>query len=270
MNYPYIKLSGINLHYSSGAYQDKSLKKYLFEVIVRKGTFLLGDIHALKNIDLEIKQGEKVALIGNNGAGKSTLLKTIAKVYPVSSGQLIVAGRVRALFELSLGFEPDATGRENIVYRSLLLGKKPREITKITEDIINFADLGKFIDYPVKTYSAGMLVRLAFSISTSIEGEILLLDEVIAAGDAGFVERAKQRINGLVRNAEILILASHDFASIKNICNRVIVLEHGNLLFDGNVDDGIHFYKQQLIKQMDEQQSHEKKNIMVNESYINT
>jgi lipopolysaccharide transport system ATP-binding protein len=151
---------------------------------------------------------------------------------------------VRSLFDLSLGFEPDATGRENIFYRGLLLGLSPSFIRKKEEEIIDFAGLGEFINYPIKTYSAGMQVRLAFAISTAVGGDILLLDEVIGAGDANFMIKAKQRILELVEHSEILILASHDLNSLQNICQRALVLHHGSIIFDGPVDEAITKYNQ--------------------------
>ena len=159
---------------------------------------------------MTIQRGERVGLIGHNGAGKSTFLKTVAGLYPISSGKLTVRGQVRSLFDLSLGFEPDATGRENIFYRGLL----------------------------------GMQVRLAFAISTAVGGDILLLDEVIGAGDANFMVKAKKRILDLVAQSEILILASHDFDALQNICNRGLVFHHGELSFDGAITDAIAHYRQ--------------------------
>ncbi len=180
-----------------------------------------------------------MGLLGHNGAGKSTLLKTIAGLYPISSGVLSVVGEIRSLFDLSLGFEPDATGRENILYRGLLLGMSPKFMRSKEEEIVDFAGLGEFIDYPIKTYSAGMQVRLAFAVSTAIGGDILLLDEVIGAGDANFMAKAKDRISQLIAQAEILVLASHDFGALKNLCERGIVLKHGSMLFDGAIEDAI-------------------------------
>lgn len=242
----YIKLSQVNLHYSSLAYRETSLKAHIFKMLKLKKVNQVEDVHALKNINLTINSGERVGLIGHNGAGKSTLLKTIAGLYPISSGKRAVQGKLRALFELSLGFESEATGRENILYRGLLLGQKPKEISKLQDEIIEFADLGIFIDYPIKTYSAGMLVRLAFAISTIVPGEILLLDEVIGAGDAAFMQKAKKRIMELIDHAEIMILASHDFNSLKTLCNRVLVLNHGEIIFDGEVEQGIGVYNKTI------------------------
>jgi lipopolysaccharide transport system ATP-binding protein len=238
-----IHLYQANLHYLSLAYQERSFKKQVFRIVSGKKMKRLPDIHALKNITLTIKPGERVALIGSNGAGKSTLLKTIAGIYGLSSGQIVIKGQVRALFELNLGFETEATGRENIMYRGLLLGQTPQQVAAITNEVIDFADLGDFIDYPIKTYSAGMLVRLAFAISTAVKGDILLLDEVIAAGDAVFMQRTKRRVLNLINSAEILVLATHDLTSVTDLCNRAIVLDHGEILFDGDVDAAIQLYK---------------------------
>jgi lipopolysaccharide transport system ATP-binding protein len=184
-----------------------------------------------------------VGLLGHNGAGKSTFLKMLAGLYPISSGQREVLGTVRSLFDLSLGFEPDASGRENILYRGLLLGLTPRFMREIEDEVVSFADLGAFIEYPIKTYSAGMQVRLAFAISTAVGGDILLLDEVIGAGDANFMTKAKQRIMSLIEKSEILVLASHDFGALKSICDRGLVFHHGEIVFDGNMPDSIAEYK---------------------------
>lgn len=244
MRQPFIRLNSVNLHYAAVAFKERSLKSLLASVFRReKDRIIVQDVHALKNISLEIKGGERVALLGHNGAGKSTFLKTVAGLYPVSSGSVEVVGKVHSLFDLSMGFEPDATGRENILYRGLLLGLTPTFMRDKESEIVEFADLGDFIDYPIKTYSAGMLVRLAFAISTAVGGDILLLDEVIGAGDANFMEKAKKRIAMLVDQAEILVLASHDFGAIRDLCSRGLVFHHGEIIFDGPVNRAIVEYK---------------------------
>ncbi|MCE3046334.1 ABC transporter ATP-binding protein [Legionella sp. 16cNR16C] len=241
----YIKLENVNLVYSSVAYQERSLKSLLSKLArPKQNKHLMSDIHALKNVSLTIEQGERVGLLGHNGAGKSTFLKTVAGLYPISSGKLDVCGQIRSLFDLSLGFEPDATGRENILYRGLLLGLTPRFMKEKEAEIVQFSGLGEFIDYPIKTYSAGMQVRLAFAISTTVGGDILLLDEVIGAGDANFMLKAKDRIHSLIERAEILVLASHDFSALKNLCERGLVFHHGELVFDGEITKAIAFYHQ--------------------------
>ncbi|TVT82776.1 ABC transporter ATP-binding protein [Pseudomonas sp. H3(2019)] len=239
-----ITLENVNLHYASVAYKERSLKSLMASAFSRRSTSsTVADIHALKNVSVEISSGERVGLLGHNGAGKSTFLKTVAGLYPISSGKLTVDGQIRSLFDLSLGFEPDATGRENILYRGLLLGLSPRFMRGMEAEIVEFAGLGEFIDYPMKTYSAGMQVRLAFAISTTVGGDILLLDEVIGAGDANFMVKAKERITSLIERAEILVLASHDLGSLKAICNRGLVFHHGSLIFDGSCVDAIDEYK---------------------------
>ncbi len=240
-----IILEQVNLHYASVAYKERSLKSLLGNVVKKNNKprkARVADIHALKDISISIQRGERVGLIGHNGAGKSTFLKTVAGLYPISSGRITVNGKIRSLFDLSLGFEPDATGRENIFYRGLLLGLTPAFIREKEEEIIEFAGLGEFINYPIKTYSAGMQVRLAFAISTAVGGDILLLDEVIGAGDANFMKKAKQRIHQLVEHSEILILATHDMASLQGICQRTLVLHQGAIVFDGPTDQAINEY----------------------------
>jgi lipopolysaccharide transport system ATP-binding protein len=227
------------------AFKERSLKSLLGNLVkLNRTTPEIHDVHALKNINLKIQAGERVGLLGHNGAGKSTFLKMVAGLYPITRGTRVVEGTVRSLFDLSLGFEPDATGRENILYRGLLLGLSPKFMRHIEEEVVEFAGLGEFIDYPIKTYSAGMQVRLAFAISTAVGGDVLLLDEVIGAGDANFMEKAKHRITKLIEHSEILVLASHDFSALTSLCERGLVFHHGEIIFDGVIHDSIQCYKQ--------------------------
>lgn len=244
MNTNRIHLENVDLHYSSVAFKERSLKSLMGSLLkLQRAEHEVHDVHALKHINLDILPGQRVGLLGHNGAGKSTFLKMLAGLYPISSGRREVLGTVRSLFDLSLGFEPDASGRENILYRGLLLGLTPRYMREIEDEVVAFADLGEFIDYPIKTYSAGMQVRLAFAISTAVGGDILLLDEVIGAGDANFMAKAKQRIMSLIEKSEILVLASHDFGALQSICERGLVFHHGEIVFDGNMPDSIAEYK---------------------------
>jgi lipopolysaccharide transport system ATP-binding protein len=243
-----IQLDNVNLHYSAVAFKERSLKSLLAGAVSGGGLRQdVRDIHALRNLSLAISAGERIGLIGHNGAGKSTFLKMVAGLYPISSGTRRVKGSVRSLFDLSLGFESDATGRENILYRGLLLGLSPKFMRSVREEIVAFADLGEFIDYPLKTYSAGMQVRLAFAISTIVGGDILLIDEIFGAGDVSFMQRAKDRITGLISASDIVILASHDFGTIASICNRTIVLHHGALLYDGETKAAIKEYQSVMV-----------------------
>lgn len=239
----FIKMQDVNLYYPSHTYNATTLKEEVFSMLkLQNRKRILRDVHALKNFNLEIKEGEKIGVIGSNGAGKSTLLKAVAGIYPVKSGNICTSGDIRALFELSLGFEFEATGRENIMYRGLLLGQSPKVMKEKEQEIIDFADIGEFIEYPIKSYSSGMLVRLAFAISTSIGGDILLLDEIIGAGDREFQNKAKQKMLGLMNKAKILVLVSHDLKTVREICNRVILISNGNIIRDGSPDDVIDYY----------------------------
>lgn len=229
----YISLENADLLYPSSPYNAFSIKDLVCNVMKQRNIKLIKDVHAINGMSLKIGEGERVGIIGRNGAGKSTLLKAIAGIYPLSNGSVDVRGTIRSLFELNLGFDFEATGRENIMYRGLLLGEHPQIVREKTKEIIEFADIGEFIDYPVKTYSAGMQVRLAFSISTSIRGDIILLDEVIGAGDASFFKKARQRITELIESAKILVLVSHDFNSVREFCTRVIWIEKGQIIEDG-------------------------------------
>lgn len=232
-----IEMSHVDMRYPSNVYNATTLKQAIFERLrFQKPKPLLKDVLALKDFSLQAHEGERIGIIGRNGSGKSTLLKTIAGIYPIDAGEVRVQGKIRALFELSLGFDIESTGLENILYRSLLLGATPAEAREKTQEIVDFAGLGEFINYPVKTYSSGMLVRLAFSVSTSINGEILLLDEVIGAGDAGFIGKARQRIFDLMDQSKLMVLVSHDMSTVSAVCNRVIWMQSGEIVADGSPD----------------------------------
>lgn len=232
----YIQFRDATLAYPSTTYNALTLKEEVFKILrLRQRTKLLYDVLALKNVSLDINEGERVGIIGRNGAGKTTMLKAIAGLYPLQSGEINVNGKIRALFELSLGFEFEATGRENIIYRGLLQGETPASIKEKESEIIEFAELGDFIDYPIKAYSAGMLVRLAFAISTTVNGEILLLDEILGAGDAVFQAKAQKRMAYLIDQARIIVLVSHNMTAVQEICNRAIYLNQGVVVADGDV-----------------------------------
>lgn len=239
----HIHMRNVNMFYPSGIYNARSIKQEIFSRLkLEKKKPLIRDVHALVDFAMDAEEGDRIGVIGRNGSGKSTLLKTIAGIYPIESGDMEVVGKIRAVFDIGLGFDLESTGRENIMYRGLLLGASPSEMQEKMEDIIAFTDIGKFIDYPIKTYSTGMLVRLAFSVTTSVEGEILLMDEVISAGDAGFIAKAQQRVQEMMSNAKLMVLVSHDMKTVKRVCNRVIWLDQGRIKFVGEPEEAITRY----------------------------
>ena len=191
-------------------------------------------ITALDGLNLTVQRGERLGIIGRNGAGKSTLLRAIAGIYGLASGGITVHGKIQSLFDIGLGFEPESTGRENILYRGMSMGCLPEEIVAREEEIIAFADIGEFIDLPVRTYSSGMYVRLAFAISTYLKGDILLIDEIFGAGDASFQKRAVERISNLISAAGIVVVVTHEMGMIEKTCTRAIWLDHGKLRADGD------------------------------------
>ena len=239
----------MDLYYSSLSLQRSSLKAAVLSLWKKRER--LPDVHALKGITLNINAGERVALLGRNGAGKSTFLKMLAGLYPIRNGEREVNGSIRSLLELSLGFESEATGRENILYRGLMLGLSPQAVRAQADEIVEFAELGEFIDYPIKSYSAGMLVRLAFAITTTLQGDILLLDEILGAGDFAFMQKAHQRIMKLVDQAGIVVFATHDWGAARNFCSRGVVFEKGRIIFDGSIDEAIDAYRKSLELQQD-------------------
>jgi lipopolysaccharide transport system ATP-binding protein len=184
-------------------------------------------IEALKNIDLEIVAGDRIGIVGHNGSGKSTLLRLLSGVYEPSSGKIKRSGTVSSLVDISLGINGENTGRENIFLRGKLMGLTKKEIDQKIDEIIEFSELGDYINLPVRIYSSGMLLRLAFSVSTSITADILIMDEWLSVGDGAFAERSSQRLKNLVDESEILVIASHTRELLEETCNKIIWLEHG-------------------------------------------
>ena len=196
-------------------------------------------IQALENVSVEFGHGDRVALLGHNGAGKTTLLRVLAGIYEPLAGEIVIQGRVTPMFDVHLGIDPESTGYENIVLRGLYLGLSRAESIGKMDSVAEFTELGEFLKFPVRTYSAGMRARLAFAMATCVGPEILLLDEGIGAGDAAFVEKASKRLDGFIESAGILVLASHAPNLVRRLCNKAIVMEHGRIIWTGDVEQGL-------------------------------
>jgi ABC-type polysaccharide/polyol phosphate transport system ATPase subunit len=192
-------------------------------------------VRSLAGISLTIEHGDRIGLVGHNGAGKSTLLRVIAGVYEPIAGRAVINGRVSPLFNTSPGLNLDDTGYENMLTCGLFLGMTRKEIRQKTPDIEQFTELGQYLSFPVRTYSSGMLMRLGFAVATAIDPEILLLDEGLGTGDARFVESANKRINALVGRSSILVLASHSAGLIESMCNKAVLMDHGEIKMVGEV-----------------------------------
>ena len=198
---------------------------------------------ALDSVSFEVKKGERVGIIGHNGAGKSTLLKLISRITAPTSGKIGLNGRVASMLEVGTGFHGELTGRENIYMNGAILGMTKREIDDKIEDIIDFSEVRRFIDTPVKRYSSGMYVKLAFSVAAHLDSEIVIMDEVLAVGDQAFQKKCLNKMNELSANdGRTILYVSHNMNTIRQLCNRVIVLEHGKIVYDGGVENGIKAY----------------------------
>jgi lipopolysaccharide transport system ATP-binding protein len=243
----FIELHNVSVEFPIYNAHGRSLKRSLVS-ITTGGHLGVGKndrvvVKALENINLQFEHGDRVALIGHNGAGKTTMLRVLAGVYEPTGGHIISSGKIAALSDIMLGIDMESTGHENISIRGRLLGLSQKEVEARRAEIAEFSGLGEYLDIPVRTYSSGMVLRLAFAVSTSVVPDILLLDEWIGAGDATFLAKAEERLNRLVGETGILVLATHTLSLAQRVCNRAVWMEHGSVKAHGPIEDVIRAYE---------------------------
>ncbi|MBX7105317.1 MAG: ABC transporter ATP-binding protein [Gemmataceae bacterium] len=238
-----IELDQVHLEFKVRQFKRLTLKEFVIRGMFSRSANPVMHVHALKGVSLRVTEGERLGILGHNGAGKSTLLKLLAGVYPPTAGQRRVVGRISSLFDIALGFEPDSNGWDNIFNRGYLQGETPQSIRGKVDQIAEFSELGQFLDMPVRYYSAGMMVRLAFSIATAIEPEILIVDEVLSVGDLAFQQKAARRIREMMAKARLIVMVSHDLESLINLSTRCIWLDHGSIKLEGAPAEVVHAYQ---------------------------
>ncbi|MDR6956348.1 ABC-type polysaccharide/polyol phosphate transport system ATPase subunit [Pseudomonas brassicacearum] len=219
-----------------------SFKDYFTSIFKRKKGGGYSEFLAVNNVSFDLNAGDRVGIVGHNGAGKSTLLKALCRIYEPSKGSIKVQGRIAPLLEIGAGFHPEFTGRENIYLNGSILGYSKSQLAEIEPEVIAFAELEEFIDTPVKYYSTGMYMRLAFALATAVHPEVLVLDEIFAGGDAAFMAKAKARMHSMIDKADIMIMVSHDHNLVKALCNRVIWMDHGKKVADGHPTEIVDLY----------------------------
>ncbi len=238
---PIIRLAGAGLCYRLAKQRIPSMKEYAIHWL--RGALAYEDLWALDGVDLVIGRGERVGIVGRNGAGKSTLLKLVSGILEPSRGEVEVGGSVTPILELGTGFDPELTGLENLYLNALLLGRRRREIERKVDEIVAFSGLGDFIRSPLRNYSSGMQARLGFAIATAWTPDVLILDEVLAVGDAEFVRRCEERLATFRALGTTLLLVSHSPEAVRSTCERCLWLEKGALVADGAVDEVLETYR---------------------------
>lgn len=241
-----VSVDNVSLHFPIIGAGDRSVKNTLLnfatggKITKGSGTMLVA---GLDGLNFKLQDGDRLGLIGHNGAGKSTLLKVLAGIYHPTQGTVTVEGRVLSTLNITLGFEHEATGFENIFLRGRLLGLKNSEIESIVDDIAEFTELGKYLNLPVRVYSSGMLMRLAFAVMTAIESDILLMDEVIGTGDVRFIHKTEKRLSEFMNKAKIMVIASHSDSVIREFCNQALLLKNGAAYALGEIDETLSIYQ---------------------------
>ena len=230
-----IKANHITVSYRMSHDKIQSIKEYLVALLKRKLKY--EEFHALKDVSFEIKRGEVVGIVGNNGAGKSTLLKVISGILRPTQGTVELNGNVVPMLELGSGFDFDLTGRENVFLNGSILGYSESFLKSKYEEIVDFSELGEFIDIPMRNYSSGMIMRLAFSIASMVSPDILIVDEILAVGDAAFQEKSYARMTELMSHGTTVLLVSHNIEQIRRLCDRVIWLDHGKVVGIGDTNE---------------------------------
>lgn len=231
----HIELRNVSVEFPIYNSKALSLQLWLYEKL--GGTLQAHDRHlvvrAIDDLSLSLTPGERLGVVGHNGAGKTTLLRVLSRIYRPTSGEAHVSGGVSSLTDMTMGMDPEATGYDNIILRAIFMGMTFAEARARTPGIAAFSELGQFLELPVRTYSTGMFLRLAFAISTCVFPDILILDEMLSAGDEGFKARAQARIGEMLERSKILVLSSHDLNLVRQVCSRVILMEHGKIKADG-------------------------------------
>jgi len=227
----HIKLTDVGVEFPIHNANSRSLQLQVFSALggklARHSRAVF--VRALNGVNLDLQEGDRIGIVGHNGAGKTTLLRVLAGVYEPTQGALSIDGRLSSFTDITLGMDPEATGLDNIIFRCVFMGLSFAEARKLSPSIEEFSELGEFLRLPVRTYSTGMFLRLAFAISTSIEPEIIVMDEMIGAGDARFLEKAKRRLADLLTRVKILVVATHDSSIMESLCNKIVWLEHGEV-----------------------------------------
>ncbi len=247
-----VRIQGVGKRYRKGdaIFHRESFKEALLRIAgrwapaTRTRSPMIEDSHfwALEDISIDIKKGQILGLIGANGSGKSTLLKILARITKPTTGRIEISGKVGSLLEVGTGFHPELTGRENVYLNGVILGMRRREIDEKFDTIVEFSGIQDFLDTPVKRYSSGMQVRLAFSVAAHLEPEVLLLDEVLAVGDASFQKKSQSKMESVSRDGRTVILVSHSMHSVKSLCDFTVLLDHGQMVFAGPTNDAVAMY----------------------------
>lgn len=245
----YINLSNTSVTFSIYNSKTRSVRNQLIRAIGGNVQFSDSNVYvkALSNINLEIKQGERIGLIGHNGAGKSTLLKVLAGIYEPTEGSIEIEGYTSSLTDITMGMDPESSGYENIIMRCIFMGMTFAEAKAKVKEIVEFSEMEDYIDLPARTYSTGMYLRLAFTIATSVVPDILIMDEMLGAGDASFIEKARQRTSKLIEKTKILVISSHDMQIMRDICNIGIWMEKGQIKMVGKISDIISAYQESVV-----------------------
>jgi ABC-type polysaccharide/polyol phosphate transport system ATPase subunit len=240
---PLVTLRDVSLRFVSYTDKQYSLKRAAIDLLMRReGPAPTTDFWALRDINLTMSKGDRVGILGSNGAGKSTLLRMLARIYPPTSGTVEVHGNVAPLIEMGAGFSPELSGSDNILLNGAMLGIPRKQMLTKVQGIYDFTGLAEFADLPLKYYSSGMYMRLAFAIATEVEPDVLLIDEALGVGDAAFVDKAKARIRGLLDRSHVVVIVSHDLDALREMCTRGIWLKKGRIVADGPMDEVVDAY----------------------------
>jgi len=238
-----IELTDVSLRFVNYSDKQYSLKRAVLDMLLRRESQApSSEFWALSNITLKIAAGDRVGVVGGNGAGKSTLLRLLAKIYPPTVGQVTIRGSVAPLIEMGAGFNPELSGHDNIVLNGAMLGFDRSEMLTKVERIHEFTGLREFANLPLKYYSSGMYMRLAFAIATEVSPDILLIDESLGVGDAAFQDKAKARIRSLLDRTQVVVLVSHELETLRQLCTRGLWIQHGRLVADGPIDQVVDRY----------------------------